>query len=135
MSTWPAAMLALASATELLTPSTQSTRLKLLAQGETVGSDAGVEVEEEAAATEELRHPRVDLGQQTEVDLEEGPGRDPQRQPGRVDKDLARAVDRFDRALDDLGAAFRVEVDADTGDVGAGLRNGYRSGALASSRP
>ncbi len=90
-----------------------------------MGSDPGVEVEEERTATEELRHPRVNLGQQTEIDLEEGPWRDPQRQPGRVDKDLARAVDRFDRAFDNLGAAFRVEVDSDPRHVGAGFHNAF----------
>ncbi len=55
---------------------------KVPAEGETVGPDTGVEINEEVAGAEESLHPSVDLGQKTEVDLEEGPGGDPQRQAG-----------------------------------------------------
>ena len=48
-----------------------------------------------------------------EVDLEKGPGGNPQRQTRRVDIDLALTRDGIDAPLDDLGPAPGVEVDAD----------------------
>ena len=46
--------------------------LELTAQSEAVGADPGVKIEQDLALAQKPSHATVDLGQQTEVDLEEG---------------------------------------------------------------